>query len=146
MKLSLLFLLSLFYIPHPLSNRLMPEEDIIFENGAIYYVIPSNSMTFIPPLTLNLSYRLVSDPGPYFGETNFTEKDEVKAYLTGKDPVKMQVKDKELYLRALALYYIWISEKKAEPVPELDTILENLEKDKDSKIRGFAGLVKEILL
>lgn len=146
MKLFLLFLLSLFYLPQPISNRLTPEEDIIFENGAVYYVIPSNSVTFIPPLTLNLSYRLVSDPGPYFGETIFTEKEEVKAYLTGDDPANMQTKDKELYLRALSLYYIWIDGKKADPIPELDVNLENLEKDRDSKIKAYAGLVKEILL
>lgn len=123
----------------------MPEEDIIFDKGAIYYVIPSNSITYIPPLTLNLSYRMVYDPGPYFGESIFKSKDEVKAYLTANDPVEIQAKDKELYLRALALYYIWISEKKAEPIPALQEALEKLEKDKDNKIKGFAGLVNKIL-
>jgi hypothetical protein len=145
MKLSLLFLISLFYIPQPLSNRLMPEEDIIFENGAIYYVIPSNSMTFIPPLELSFAYRLVYDSGPHFGETVFAGKDDLQRYLTGNDPANMQAKDKELYLRALSLYYIWIHGKKADPIPELDVNLENLEKDRDSKIKACASLVKEIL-
>jgi hypothetical protein len=145
MKLCFLFLLSLFYIHQPLSNRLMPEEDVIFADGSIYYIIPSKSPTFIPPLVLNFAYRMALDSGPHFGEAVFSGKDDLINYLNNTDLMDMQAKDKELYLRALALYYIWISEKKADPIPELHEALEKLGKEKDSKIKGFASLIKKIL-
>ncbi len=90
------------------ANTLLPEADVLFRNEKIIYLISHDTYLPIIPLTWPQAYQMEYFDTSIPHKVDFDDRQSILQYLADESLADAAIDEMLLFLRAAALYKIWV--------------------------------------
>lgn len=126
------------------ANTLLPEADVLFRNEKIIYLISHDTYLPIIPLTWPQAYQMEYLHTGMPHSVYFGDQQSLLQYLGQISLADASHDDLLLFLRAAALYKIWVGIGYVSETVDLKPELHQLSENASSEISNMASKVMEI--
>jgi hypothetical protein len=140
----LILVAPLFLMGQKGENTLLPEADVLFHKDKIIYLISFDTPLPLVPVTYPQAYQMEYLHTGMPGSVDFDDQQSMIQYLGQISLTDVTHDDLLLFLRAAALYKIWVGIGYVSETVDLKPELQQLSENASSEISNLALKVMEI--